>query len=172
MKCGFCWKSSKDDNMNDECGAGSPSPTTTHTQCLPQQLGNISTVLYNEPVFTWRAHTTLPDTVGAFQGAVASYQPCSTHRCQRCKGNLDVLSLQLASPWLCTHKWVVWSTSEANSPGHPSYFASWLCSWGGSAGPKLDFFQRREVQLWGCTKFPPVFQQRLKDLKQVVGWTE
>lgn len=119
MKCGFCWKSSKDDNMNDECGTGFPSPTTTHTQCLPQQLVNISTGLYNKPVFTWRAHTTLPEAVGAFQGAAASHQPHSTRRCQRWKGNLDVLSLQLASPWLCPHKWLVWSTFEANPPWPP-----------------------------------------------------
>lgn len=83
MKCGFCWKSSKDDNMNDECGAGSPSPTTTHTQCLPQQLVNISTGLYNKPVFTWRAHTTLPEAVGAFQGLPPATQHLSVPEMER-----------------------------------------------------------------------------------------
>ena len=43
MKCGFCCESSKDNDVEDKCGARSPPSTTTHAQCLrePQQLGSI-----------------------------------------------------------------------------------------------------------------------------------
>lgn len=63
-----------------------------------------------------------------------------------------------------------WSKPPNGRPSHCilASFTGWLC-WAQTRF--LSEKTKWEVQLWGCTKCPPVFQQRSKDLKQVVAWT-
>lgn len=144
MKCGVHCKSSKGNNVQDKCSQCKvpKSQHKAHAAFMRTPAGRMCPFGWDEAGFTWRAHITLPEADGAAWGAAVSHKPHGSLCYHRCKGNLGFLNLQLGSPWLCPHTWVVQSSSEATLLAIPP-IARWLSSQGGSAGSKLNYFQKK-----------------------------
>lgn len=109
------------------CSARFPTPTKG-TCSVYENPSSWDVFSCDEAGLTWRAHITLPEADGAAWGAVASHKPHGSLWYHRCKGNPGFLNLQLGSPWLCPHEWVVWS----NPCSHLFHcnlasFTGWLC---------------------------------------------
>lgn len=153
MKCGVRCKSSKGNNRQD---------AVQGFQLLPKAHA----VFMRTPAARMRSAVTkqvspgelitLPEADGAAWGAVASHKPHGSLWYHRCKGNPGFLNLQLGSPWLCPHEWVVWS----NPCSHLFHcnlasFTGWLC-WA-----QMKFLSekklKKEIQVQGRNKCLHIF---------------